>query len=239
MNNIPRCEHPKPQMRRENWMNLNGEWDFAFDFGNSGIDRKIFEEERLDKKIIVPFCPESELSGIGYKDFIPAVWYLRTFELSDSQRNGSVLLHFGAVDYECRVWINGKEVGAHKGGYASFRFDITDSVVTGENRVTVYAFDDQRSGKQCKGKQSMLFHSFGCEYTRTTGIWQTVWLEFVPTDYIVGIQLYPNIAEAALTVKACTRGSKILRAEAYYENTFCGSAETEVTSGNGFLKIPL
>ncbi len=239
MNNIPRCEHPKPQMRRENWMNLNGEWDFAFDFGNSGIARKIFEEERLDKKIIVPFCPESELSGIGYKDFIPAVWYLRTFELSDSQRNGRVLLHFGAVDYECRVWINGKKVGAHKGGYASFRFDITDSVVTGENRVTVYAFDDQRSGKQCKGKQSMLFHSFGCEYTRTTGIWQTVWLEFVPTDYIVGIQLYPNITEAALTVKACTRGSKILRAEAYYENTFCGSAETEVISGNGFLKIPL
>jgi len=226
-------------MRRENWMNLNGEWDFAFDFGNSGISRKLFEEEKLDKKIMVPFCPESELSGIGYKDFMPAVWYLRTFVLTDAQRNGRVLLHFGAVDYECRVWINGREAGVHKGGYASFRFDITDLTVTGENRVTVYALDEQRSGKQCKGKQSSLFHSFGCEYTRTTGIWQTVWLEFVPSDYIEEVQFYPNIAEAALTVKAYTRGSGVLRAEAYYENVLCGSAETEVTAGNGFLKIAL
>ena len=131
MNNIPRKEHPKPQMQRLNWMNLNGEWDFAFDFGNSGIARRLFEKEKLDQKIIVPFCPESELSGIGYKDFIPAVWYLRTFELTEAQRNGRVLLHFGAVDYECHVWINGKEAGVHKGGYASFRFDITDLTVTG------------------------------------------------------------------------------------------------------------
>lgn len=239
MNNIPRCEHPKPQMRRENWMNLNGEWDFDFDFGNSGIARKVYEEEKLDKKIIVPFCPESELSGIGYKDFIPAVWYLRTFELTDSQRDGRVLLHFGAVDYECQVWINGKQAGVHKGGYVSFQFDITELVKTGENRVTVYAFDDQRSGKQCKGKQSTLFYSFGCEYTRTTGIWQTVWLEFVPSGYITGIQLYPNIAEASLAVKASTKGSGILRAEAYYGDTLCGSVETNITSGNGFLKIPL
>lgn len=239
MNNIPRCEHPKPQMRRENWMNLNGEWDFAFDFGSSGIARKMFEAKRLDQKITVPFCPESKLSGIGYKDFIPAVWYLRTFELTDSQRIGRVLLHFGAVDYECRVWINGKEAGVHKGGYASFRFDITDLTVTGENRVTVYAFDDQRSGKQCRGKQSGLFQSFGCEYTRTTGIWQTVWLEFVPSDYIEKVQLYPNIADASLTVKVHTRGSGILRGEAYYENRLCGSGETEITSGNGFLKIAL
>lgn len=239
MSNIPRQEHPKPQMQRLNWMNLNGEWDFAFDFGNSGMDRKLYEKEKLDQKIIVPFCPESELSGIGYKDFIPAVWYLRTFRLTDAQRYGRVLLHFGAVDYECHVWINGKEAGVHKGGYASFRFDITDLVITGENRVIVYAFDDQRSGKQCRGKQSGLFQSCWCEYTRTTGIWQTVWLEFVPSEYIESIQLYPNIAEAALTIKAHTRGSGILRAEAYYENVLCGSAETNISSGNGFLKIAL
>ena len=149
------------------------------------------------------------------------------------------MLHFGAVDYECHVWINGKEAGIHKGGYVSFRFDITDLTVIGENRVTVYAFDDQRSGRQCKGKQCGLFHSFGCEYTRTTGIWQTVWLEFLPSDYIESVQLYPNIADAALTIKAQTRGSGVLRAEAYYEGTLCGSAETEITSGNGFLKLGL
>ncbi len=239
MDNIPRCEHPKPQMRRAGWMNLNGEWDFAFDFGNSGIARRVFEEEGLDRKITVPFCPESELSGIGCKDFIPAVWYLRSFELTQDQRNGRVLLHFGAVDYECRVWINGQEAGMHKGGYASFQFDITDLTVTGRNRVTVYAFDDQRSGRQCKGKQSGHFFSFGCEYTRTTGIWQTVWLEFVPDSYIESVQMYPNIAEGSLTIKARTKGSGILRACACYENVLCGSAETEITSGSGFLKLPL
>ena len=239
MNNIPRPEHPRPQMQRKGWRNLNGEWDFAFDFGNSGIARKMYEETQLDRKITVPFCPESDLSGIGYKDFMPAVWYLRTFELTQEQRNGRVMLHFGAVDYECRVWVNGKEAGTHKGGYVSFQFDITDLTVTGENRVTVQAVDDQRSGRQCKGKQCGLFHSFGCEYTRTTGIWQTVWLEFLPSDYIEGVQLYPNIADAALTIKVRTRGSGILRAEAWYDGTLCGSAETEITSGNGFLKLGL
>lgn len=236
---IPRWEHPKPQMRRENWKNLNGEWDFAFDFGCSGIDRKMFEKEELDRKITVPFCPESELSGIGYQDFIPAVWYLRSFELTDSQRRGRVILHFGAVDYECRVWINGQEAGLHKGGYASFRFDITELTVTGKNRVTVFARDDQRNGRQCRGKQSGLYRSFGCEYTRTTGIWQTVWLEFVPSAYIESIWLYPNIAESTLTVKARIRGSGTLRGEAYYENMFCGKDETEIASGTGFLKIRL
>lgn len=239
MNNIPRQEHPKPQMQRKNWMNLNGAWDFSFDFGNSGIARKMFQEEKLDRKITVPFCPESALSGIGNKDFMPAVWYLRTFELTQEQRKGRIMLHFGAVDYECRVWINGKEAGVHKGGYVSFQFDITDLTVTGENRVTVYAFDDQRNGRQCKGKQCGLFDSFGCEYTRTTGIWQTVWLEFLPSDYIESIQMYPNIAEAALTIKARTKGSGVLRAEAFYDGTLCGSADTEITSGNGFLKISL
>ena len=88
MNNIPRPEYPRPQMQRKDWMNLNGEWDFSFDFGNSGMNRKLFEEEKLDQKITVPFCPESDLSGIGYKDFMPAVWYLRTFELTQETGTG-------------------------------------------------------------------------------------------------------------------------------------------------------
>ncbi len=239
MDQMPRSEYPRPQMRRKEWMNLNGEWDFAFDFGNSGIARKLFLKEGLDEKIIVPFCPESELSGIGYKDYMPAVWYQRSFELTDAQRSGRVLLHFGAVDYECRVWVNGKEAGSHKGGYVSFQFDITDLAVTGRNRVTVYAADDQRSGKQCKGKQSSQFYSFGCEYTRTTGIWQTVWLEFVPNRYIKSVKLYPNVEEASLALWAKVSGSGILRAQAYYEGVLCGSGEAKIASGNGWLKIAL
>ena len=98
-----RTEHPKPQMQRENWQNLNGEWDFAFDFGCSGVERRFYERDRLDRKIQVPFCPESDLSGIGYKDFIPAVWYQKKAELTKEQLEGRVRLHFGAVDYECRL----------------------------------------------------------------------------------------------------------------------------------------
>ena len=120
---IPRPEHPQPQMVRKSWMNLNGEWDFCFDFGNSGIDRKFYERTELDQKIVVPFCPESSLSGIGYKDFMRAVWYHRTITIAKEQLNGRILLHFGAVDYECRVWVNGIEAGRHKGGYTSFCID--------------------------------------------------------------------------------------------------------------------
>ena len=152
--NIPRAEHPFPQMERENWMNLNGTWDFEFDFGVSGLERGYEKRTDFKDKIIVPFCPESVLSGIGYTDFIPAVWYHRAFPVTEEQLRGRVLIHFGAVDYDCRVFVNGKEAGRHKGGYVSFVFDITGLVHAGENDLTVYAQDDTRSPMQPIGKQS-------------------------------------------------------------------------------------
>ena len=176
---IHRPEHPNPQFQRENWMNLNGPWQLAFDQGRSGMARKLYLSEpktakQFDKTIQVPFCPESKLSGIGYTDFIHGVWYRRTVELSDAQLAGRVLLHFGAVDYEAVVYVNGAEAGRHLGGYTSFSFDITGLVHPGENIVTVYAQDDTRSLVQASGKQSGEYGSYGCFYTRTTGIWQTV-----------------------------------------------------------------
>ena len=111
MNTMPRPEHPLPQWERSTWKNLNGEWDFSFDFGKSGVDRCFYEKKDWEKKIIVPFCPESDLSGIGYKDYMDAVWYHKTVELTEVEVKGRVLLHFGAVDYDARVWINGTEVG--------------------------------------------------------------------------------------------------------------------------------
>ena len=203
MTQIPRPEHPQPQMKREHWKNLNGEWDFSFDFGCSGIDQK-WQEGKTDweKKILVPFCPESDLSGIGYKDFIPGVWYHSTITLTGEELKGDLLLHFGAVDYDARVWINGVEAGRHQGGYVSFTFNITKLVKEGENDITLFAADDVRGGKQPKGKQSHFFYSRGCDYTRTTGIWQTVWLEWVPESYIEKVQYYPNLAEATLGIKA-------------------------------------
>ena len=239
MANVARLEHPKPQMQRENWQNLNGEWDFAFDFGRSGVDRRFYERDGLDQKIQVPFCPESELSGIGYKDFIPAVWYQKKVELTAEQLKGIVRLHFGAVDYECHLWVNGQKAGTHKGGYVSFCFDITKYVKEGENVLTLYAIDDNRSGIQCKGKQCGGYYSGGCDYTRTTGIWQTVWLEFVPKAYIEKVYYYPNIAESSVTIRAITVGEGVLWAEASYDGKVCGTAQTKAVAGNALLTIHL
>ena len=240
MTQIPRPEHPQPQMKREHWKNLNGEWDFSFDFGCSGIDQK-WQEGKTDweKKILVPFCPESDLSGIGYKDYMDAVWYHKTVELTEVEVKGRVLLHFGAVDYDARVWINGTEVGRHKGGYTSFTFDITTYVQAGANDIAVYAEDDLRSGKQPHGKQSGLYYSHGCEYTRTTGIWQTVWLEFVPENYVKKARFFPNVEAGTLTIEAVTVGDGSFCAEAFYEGKRCGQAETTTAGGNVVVTLPL
>ena len=119
---IPRCEHPKPQMMRESWMNLNGEWDFAIDNANSGEARKLQAAENTPavleafrRKIVVPFCPQSKLSGIRTTDFIRSVWYRRSVRLTAAQCKGHVFLHFGACDYRTAVWVNGQLAGVHKG----------------------------------------------------------------------------------------------------------------------------
>ena len=126
-----RTEHPKPQFMRENWINLNGPWQFEFDFGNSGVARELYKNEKLYSNVIeVPFCPESKLSGIEYKDFMNAVWYRREVELTKKQLEDRVILHFGAVDYFATVYVNEKKVGTHKGGSVSFSFDISDSGVS-------------------------------------------------------------------------------------------------------------
>lgn len=193
-NPIPRPEHPKPQFYREQWINLNGEWDFAFDFSVSGIEKGWPKNpSALDKKITVPFCPESKLSGIGFTDFIPSVWYHRKFTVPDSWNGLRIFLNFGAVDYDCRVWINGIQVGRHLGGSASFTFEITNAISKGDNDIVVSALDDIRSGNQPYGKQSNLYESYSCFYTRTTGIWQTVWLEARPESFIGSVRVIPDL----------------------------------------------
>jgi beta-galactosidase/beta-glucuronidase len=152
----------------------------------------------FDKKITVPFCPESPLSGIGFTDFIPAVWYRRVIEITKEQLEGRVLLHFGACDYETAVYVNGDEAGRHIGGYGSFTFDISRFLREGVNTLTVNARDDARDGRQPSGKQSERYGSYGCMYTRTTGIWQTVWLEFVPKVYIKKYRAVTNAADGSV-----------------------------------------
>ncbi|MBQ8551708.1 MAG: beta-galactosidase [Clostridia bacterium] len=187
--NIPRAEYPRPQFVRGSWANLNGEWEFYNDLSASGADRELWKCEKFDGTITVPFCPESDLSGVGYKDFMTSVWYAKNIDVTAAQLEGRVLIHFGACDYLTSVYVNGNKVGTHKGGYTSFTFDITDSLTVGGNRIVVHALDDVRTMKQPAGKQSRKQYSFGCYYTRTTGIWQTVWLEYVPETYIEKIKI--------------------------------------------------
>ncbi len=238
MERTPRPEHPDPQMRREDWVNLNGEWEFEFDFGNSGEEREFYLRKSLNDRILLPFCPESRLSGIEYRDFIPAVWYRKTLMLKKVPGQ-DILLHFGAVDYWCTVWVNGQKAGEHRGGFSSFVIDITDFAEEGINHLVVCARDDQRNGRQPRGKQSDSYYSRVCDYTRTTGIWQTVWLEYVPKERICKVQYYPNPAESSLTVKAVVKGAGRLKGEAFYQDEFCGAAESSSSGENVFLTIPL
>jgi len=239
-NNIPRPEYPRPQFIRDDWINLNGWWEFEIDHGKSGKDRELFKAQSLSQKILVPFCPESSLSGIGCKDFMNAVWYRREFTLPDSwfDKCKRILIHFGAVDYETEVWINGCSVGKHKGGYTPFTFDITPYINQGVNIVTVYAVDDNRSGLQPRGKQSALYYSHRCDYTRTTGIWQTVWLEVVPENFIASVKYIPDPKNSCIHINASIAGtycpSKNLqfRAEAFYAGKSVGTVTTKVAGNN-------
>jgi len=235
---IPRPEHPRPQFMRGNWYNLNGTWQFEIDQSKSGIARGLYREgEALSGSITVPFCPESSLSGIGCKDFLYGVWYKRKVVIP--AQKGRTVLHFGAVDYFCKVYINGQPAGEHKGGYVSFSFDITRLIREGENEIAVFARDDTRSGKIPSGKQSYKYESFGCFYTRTTGIWQTVWLEFVPEDYIRSVKYYPNVAEGSVTMAVSVEGSGDFGAEVCFAGKPMGSCKVNGAAGEFHITVPL
>jgi beta-galactosidase/beta-glucuronidase len=239
LNQIPRPEYPRPQLVRNHWINLNGHWDFEFDFGKSGRDRELFEKSTFSNKILVPFCPESKLSGIEYKDFMAAVWYKRSFDIPEDWKGLRTFIHFGAVDYETEVWINGISAGKHRGGYSSFSFEITSLLKAGENTVVVCSEDDTRSGLQPRGKQCGNFYSQGCDYTRTTGIWQTVWLEAVPATFISELKITPDLNNAAFLVEGRIDGSSRsgkITIEAEFDASPVGQVSVN-TSGSNFTAL--
>lgn len=198
MAQLPRPEYPRPQFRRADWLNLNGTWTYAFDFGKSGHQRGFqgstgFGDDPYGGRITVPFCPESALSGVEHKDFIEAMWYHRKLTVPDAWTGKHVRLHFGAVDYACEVFIDGALVGRHWGGTVAFSFDVTAQVTPGATHdLVVYVRDEVRSGEQPGGKQCPDFKSRGCHYTRTTGIWQTVWLEAVSEFGLRDVRIVPD-----------------------------------------------
>lgn len=236
----PRAEHPRPQFRREAWMNLNGQWAFEIDNSRSGLARGLSSPDaRLQGSITVPFCPQSQLSGVGCKDFLYGVWYQRTVTLTEQQTAGRVILHFGAVDYLCRVFVNGTEVGSHRGGYVSFQVDVTGAVKPGANVITVYAEDDERDPMIPRGKQSERFFSHDCDYTRTTGIWQTVWLEFMPRVCVEKIKIVPSVEQGAFWITADLHGAGRLTVTASYEGRTVGQAARDCDGSQARLTLPV
>ena len=182
---IPRPEYPQPQFQRENWMNLNGSWEFEFDDSNVGITENWASGARkFGRSINVPFCFESKLSGIAETGFHPWAWYRRTVTTPADWKGKRTLLNFGAVDYHATVWINGQRAGEHEGGSVPFVLDITAAMKPGANTITVRAFDPPRDRSIPRGKQYWEEKSAGIFYTRTSGIWQTVWLEATGDSYI-------------------------------------------------------
>lgn len=199
---VPRPEYPRPQFERSSWVNLNGTWTFAYDYGQSGMDRRYNDSKGFPDKITVPFCPESKLSGVGNVDFINCLWYHRQLSIPADWKGQNVILHFGAVDYETSIWVNGRQIFDHFGGSSSFEVDITRYVTPGQTAELVLRVrDNLRGGMQTGGKQSTGYYSGGCSYTRVTGIWQTVWMEPVHPQGLKRITAVPDIDQQQLTVR--------------------------------------
>ena len=175
---LPRPEYPRMQFQRKDWLNLNGEWTYEFDLANSGEERGLAKSQGFAQKILVPFAPETPLSGVHHLDFITGIFYHRKVTVPSGWDGRRILLNFGAVFFEAKVWWDGEEVAFHRGGSTPFSVDLTGRAVAGKaHDLVVEARSDVRSMVQSNGKQCMSHDSQGCSYKRTTGIWQTVDLE--------------------------------------------------------------
>jgi len=187
-------EYPRPQMTRQNWENLNGLWDYAITDIDAGVP------QNWDGKILVPFAIESALSGVG-KTVGPdqILWYRRLFTRPQGDSGERLLLHFGAVDWLCEVWVNGRFMGEHRGGYDPFYFDITDALTDGaEQTLVVRVWDPTEAGGQPRGKQ--VSRPGGIFYTAVTGIWQTVWLEPVPKAHVRALKITPQVDASSVEI---------------------------------------
>ena len=239
---MPRGEYPRPQFQRDDWQCLNGEWEFEIDRADTGLERGLLKQP-LQDRIRVPFCPESSLSGIGETDFMNAVWYRRQATIPATWVGKRILLHSQAVDYETTVWVNGREAGRHRGGFTPFTCDLGDMAAAGDTiEITVRARDLKDEPKPA-GKQSPIYKNHGCLYTRTTGIWQSVWLEPVPEihlkrpritpdvgnrRFLLEVPLAQNSAGARLRAVLLDDQGEVTRTEVPADLDFCARAELDI-----------
>ena len=225
MNQIPRPEYPRPDFQREKWLPLNGEWDFSFD------------EPIFDQKILVPFACETKLSGIHDTSFHNAVWYRRSFSLPEPMHDRQILLHFGAVDYTCRLWVNDQFIREHTGGQCGFSADITDALnASGENVIVLEARDDPADLEMPRGKQYWKPESESIFYTRTTGIWQSVWLEAVSPMHLCSCRITPLFDERSVRFSYALSAAPqhvTLTAEITFRGKTAGTVSVTPTSARG------
>ncbi len=224
-------EYPRPQMVREQWVNLNGLWQYAI------TDKDAKQPSSFDGEILVPFPVESALSGVK-KPVLPTqrLWYKRSFDRPATKEGERILLHFGAVDWQTKVYVNGKEAGQHAGGYQNFSFDITSFLVNGRNELVVDVYDPTDQGPNPHGKQVLA--PKGIRYTATTGIWQTVWLETVPAIAITDLVITPEVDEDHLSLTVHTSGETDYTIEAIASTD--GKMDGTVKGpANQPLKLPL
>lgn len=198
-----RTEYPRPQLVRKHWLHLNGAWEFEFDDERKGDEEMWWTGTKaFSRQIQVPFAYQSKLSGIGETGFHDLVWYRRSFAIPADWANQTVLLHFGAVDYAATVWVNGRQVAFHEGGHTPFQADITKALRQGDNVVVVRVEDFSRDVTLPRGKQYWKEDSASIFYTRTTGIWQTVWLEPVSKLHIRRLKFKPDIDRNEIHIRA-------------------------------------
>lgn len=194
-------DYSRPQFVRTDWENLNGTWDFGFDDENAGEKKKWYQEFKGDKKINVPFTYETKLSGIQDETRHDFIWYHRTISVDGEKlENNRYILHFEGSDFITKVWVNGAYAGSHRGGYARCSFDVTNLVHDGENELTVKV-EDSYDPQQPRGKQRWIKENFGCWYIQTTGIWKTVWSEYVPKIGLASVKMTPDLQNAALKLE--------------------------------------
>jgi len=240
---VPRQEHPRPDMARADWQSLNGTWEFEFDDADKGqAERWHAGSRKFSKKILVPYCFQSKLSGIADPAFHDVVWYRRSLQIPESWRSKRIQLHFGAVDYEARVWVNGDFAGSHRGGHVSFSVDITDLVKSGGNTIALRVSDPSTDRTIPRGKQYWKEKSERIWYTRTTGIWQPVWIEAVDAVHIKRLRITPDVdrSQVGMEVLMSRVAPELkLRISAKKDGALQARAELDLSQTRSTATLPL